>query len=340
MASRPLPVRIVSTGRYLPRKHVPSETVDGWLGLPVGTSAQLSGVQGRYYADGETASEMGAAAAQRALESAGLDAGDIDVLIAACGTPEQPIPSNAALMLKRLGPEWAGKAAFDLGATCMSFLVALDLAAVLLAARRYGRALIVAADVASCGLNHDQPEAAMLFGDAAAAAVVGRVEEDDPLARRPSRILAARCATWAEGSSFTEIRGGGSALPAHQYTAERRADFLFHMEGSHAFRMAARTLPPLLERVLADAGGLDVEDFDLVIPHQASSAAMELMRRRLEIPLSRWVQTLHKYGNTIAASIPLALDECVREGRLERGDRVLLLATAAGFSASALAFDY
>ena len=152
-------------------------------------------------------------------------------------------------------------------------------------------------------------------------------------------IIGSTFATYAEGADMTEIRGGGSALPATAYSDDRRDDYLFHMDGPRVFRMALKVFPPQVEQLLADCG-VAMADVDLVVPHQASEAALELMRRRLGVPPERWVQTLPRFGNTISSSIPLALDACLREGRLQRGQRVLLLGTSAGFSSGALLLDF
>lgn len=326
-------VRIQATGRYLPERVVTSEEIDEWLGLPAGSAFKLSGVATRRYVSGELASEMGAAAARDALASAGLAFDDIDLMICSSGTPEQPIPCNGALIQRRLG-DTSGTPCFDVNSTCMSFLVALDLAGALVAAGRYGRVLVVSADVASCGLNQREPESFSLMGDAAAAAILTR-----PEAGTGARIIGSTFATYAEGADMTEIRGGGSRLPAYHYAGDRHDDYLFHMDGARVFRMALKVFPPMVEQLLEECG-LTMADVDLVVPHQASEAALALMRRRLDVPPERWVLTLPRYGNTISSSIPLALDECVREGRIRRGQRVLLLGTSAGFSAGAVLIEY
>jgi 3-oxoacyl-[acyl-carrier-protein] synthase-3 len=333
----PYDVRIVSTGRYLPKREVTAGELDDRLGLAPGTALKLTGAQTRFYANGERASDRGAAAARDALANAGLTLADIDLILCASGVPEQPIPSNAALVQKKLGDDAAGKPCFDVGATCMGFMVGLDVASSLITSGRFKRVLLVSADIASLGLNDRQTESAVLFGDAAAAAVLSASDPDEQ--PRRSRILAIGYETYAEGSAFTEIRGGGSAMPAHRYTPERRDDFLFDMHGPKVFRIAARVLPPLFEKTLA-AAGLSVDDLDWVIPHQASALAIEVMRRRLNLDTDRVVNTLHKYGNTIASSLPLAIDECVRDRRLQRGQRVALVATAAGFSVGVAVLEF
>jgi 3-oxoacyl-[acyl-carrier-protein] synthase-3 len=328
-------VRIESTGRYLPARSVSAAEIDVRLGLAPGGSLKLSGVATRRFVDGETASDMGAAAALDALASAGLTLADIDLLICSSGTPEQPIPCNAALVQKKLG-DVSGMPCFDVNSTCMSFLVALDVAGALIATGRYKRILVVSSDVASCGMNEREPEAYALLGDAAAAAVLSAGDDGRGSG---SMILGATFATYSEGSDMTEIRGGGSAMPAYLYEGDRRDDYLFHMDGTRVFRMALKVFPPMVERLLADCG-VTMADIDLVVPHQASQSALELMRRRLNVAPERWAVTLPKYGNTISSSIPLALDDCLREGRLKRGQRVLLLGTSAGFSAGAVLLDF
>lgn len=329
------PVRILASGRYLPAREVTSAEIDSRLGLEPGTSARVSGVKTRYYADGEGASDMGAAAIRDALANAALGLEDLDLILCVSGTPEQPIPCNASLVQKKLGSGAAGIPSFDVGATCMGFIVGLDVAGSLLTSGRFRRAVIVAADIASLGLNAREPEAYALFGDAAAAVIVERSDE----ATASSRVLGVRYETYAEGAGLTEIRGGGSALPAYRYTPERADDYLFHMEGPRVFREAARVFPRLFEQLLSDLG-LGTADVDLVVPHQASDSALELMRRRLGFEASRWVRTVQKFGNTIASSIPLALDDSLREGRIRRGMRLAFAGTAAGFAASAAIVDF
>jgi 3-oxoacyl-[acyl-carrier-protein] synthase-3 len=336
-AATPYDVRIVSTGRYLPKRKVTAGELDDRLSLEPGTAFKLTGAATRHYVNGERASDMGAAAARDALTNAGLTLADVDLILCASGVAEQPIPSNAALVQKKLGDEAAGKPCFDVGATCMGFMVGLDVASSLITSGRFKRILLVSADIASCGLNDRQTESAVLFGDAAAAAVLAPSDPADQ--PRPSKILAMRYETYAEGSAFTEIRGGGSAIPAYRYTEETRNDFLFDMQGPKVFRMAARVLPPIFEQTLA-AAGLTVDQIDLFIPHQASALALEVMRRRLNLDGSRVVNTLHKYGNTIASSLPLAIDDCIRERRLSRGQKVVLVATAAGFSVGVTVLEF
>jgi 3-oxoacyl-[acyl-carrier-protein] synthase-3 len=334
-SSKSYAVRILATGRHLPPKQVTAAELDSRLGLEPGTALKLSGVETRRYADGESMSDMAAAAARDALARAELTLADIDLIVVGNGVPEQLIPSNAALTQQKLGPAAAGIPCFDVGATCMGFLVGLDLVASLISCGRFQRVLLISSETGSKLLNPKQTESAVLFGDAAAAAILG--PSDD--ASDGSRILAVGYETYAEGANTAVLRGGGSALPAHEYTPERRADYLFHMEGPKAYRMAAKILPRLIENTLASAS-LGFGDIDLWIPHQASALGLELMRRRLNVAPERVMVTLPKYGNTVASSMPLALDEAIREGRLQRGQKACFIVPAAGFSAGVLAIQY
>ncbi|MEB3222245.1 MAG: beta-ketoacyl-ACP synthase 3 [Candidatus Sericytochromatia bacterium] len=334
----PRRIRIRSVGRYLPTTVVTAAALDERMGLPPGTVAAESGVLERRYAGDELASSMGAKAARQALEAGGLALADVDLILGACGTPEQAIPCNAALIQRALGAERSGIPAFDVNSTCLSFLTALDVASCLIEAGRYRRVLVVSADIASVGLDWQARESAMILGDGAAAAVVEASPADDPAA-----FLACGMQTYSEGADLTRIRGGGS----RHHPREHRGDLasyaegycLFEMDGRAVFKRSAAVLPGFLSEVLGQAG-LSLDDVALVVPHQASPSALELMRRRLGLPPERWLTIAHDHGNTVAASIPLALEAAVREGRLRRGDTALLLGTSAGFSVGALAFRY
>ena len=335
---RPRQVHIRSTGRYVPPTVVTAAARDRKLQLPAGTVARESGVLERRWAQGEPASSMGAKAAQAALAAAGLRPGDVDVIVGASGTAEQAIPGNAALIQRALGLQDSGIPAFDVGSTCLSFLTALDVVASLVETGRYRRALVVSADVASVGLDWRARESAMILGDGAAAAIVEAATPD-----APGEILACELATWSAGADLTRIRGGGSGHHPREHAGDLASyadEFcLFEMDGRAVFKRSAATLPPFLEGMLAKAG-LRLDAIDLVIPHQASPGALELMRRRLGLAPERWMTIAQDLGNTVAASIPLALDAAIAQGRLRRGDTALLLGTSAGFSVGALAFRY
>ncbi len=327
-------VKITGTGRYLPGVGISAAEIDDRLGTEPGWVMRKTSVANRHFVGSETASQMGAEAAREALERAGLAFADMDCLVCASGTMEQPIPCTAALIQRALGEEESGVPCFDINATCLSFVTALDTLSYLVDAGRYRRMLIVSSEIASKGLNWSDKESAALFGDGAAAAVVER-----SAAGEPSRILHARMTTHSAGARHSEIRGGGSGLPSASYSSAAAADYLFSMDGEGIFRQASRLLPAFMQELLGGAG-LSMADFKLVVPHQGSVMAMRLLQRKLGISEEQMLYIAPHYGNVIAASIPLGLDRAVREGRLERGDNVLLVGTSAGLSLGGIALVY
>ncbi|NGZ76304.1 beta-ketoacyl-ACP synthase III [Saccharibacillus alkalitolerans] len=327
-------VKITGTGRYLPGGGIAAEEIDRRLGTEPGWVMRKTSVANRHFAGDETASEMGARAAREALDAAGLAFADIDCLVCASGTAEQPIPCTAALIQRAMGEENSGVPCFDINSTCLSFVTALDVMSYLIEAGRYRRILIVSSEIASKGLDWTNKESAALFGDGAAAAVAERTPEGEA-----SRILQARMTTHSAGAAHSEIRGGGSGLPASLYREETAADYLFSMDGEAIFRQASRLLPAFMDGLLGPAG-LSMSDFKLVVPHQGSVMAMKLLQRKLGISEEQMLYIAPHYGNVIAASIPLGLDMAAREGRVKRGDRVLLLGTSAGLSLGGVALVY
>ncbi|OXM82983.1 beta-ketoacyl-ACP synthase III [Paenibacillus rigui] len=328
-----LRVRIAGTGTYLPECLITDAEMDARLQVKPGWVNKKTNVVKRHFIQNETASRMGAKAARRALDAAGLEFAQIDCLVCTSATMEQPIPCTASLIQKALGQEQSGVPSFDVNSTCLSFVAGLDMMSYMVHAGRYRRVLLIATEVASKGLNWQQKESAALFGDGAAAVVIERSEDDC------SRILHAAMETYSSGAHYSEIRGGGSAMHASKYTEATAADYLFDMNGEAIFRMASKLLPDFLQGMLG-ATGSRIGDYRLVIPHQGSAMAMRLLRRKLGIAEEQLMYITPDHGNTIAASIPMGLHEAIRQGRIQRGDRVLLLGTSAGFSMGGIDFVY
>jgi len=316
--------RLAGTGVALPRRHVPSAEVDALIGRPSGwTEANFAIAERRWAGPDETSSVMGAEAAQAALDEAGLVAEDMDVLVGACAVMEQPIPGTAALIQRRLGLGGSGRPAFDVNATCLSFLVALDTVLTGFALGRWRRALIVSADIASAALDFSDPEASVIFGDGAAAVVV---EADGPHA-----LLAFRLATYGDGADLCRLESGGTRLRPHEDMEAFVAGSRFAMDGTGVFRATARRFPAFLKSLL-DAGSLTSGDVDLVVPHQASAAALEHLKRAIPDGHARTVDIFRNNGNQIAASMPHALHRARAEGRLADGSHALLIGSSAGIS--------
>lgn len=328
--------KIKGSGHYLPQRVVTSLELDEKAGVAAGVFENASGVKSRRYAnDEESSSFMGARAAIAALESARLKFADIDLILGACGTPEQAIPCTAALIQKAMGQEHSGTPCFDVNSTCLSFISAFQVAASLIQQGVYRNILIVSSEVASVGLNYRHLESASLFGDGAVAFVLGR---DEIAAHGESTLLGYHMETYSSGWDTCQIGGGGSRL--HPSKLDWRLDkddhrFLFSMNGPKVFKLASKLLPEFVAR-LEQKSGVSLTEAKLMIPHQASGSALELIRRKLGLEPERMVKIISEHGNMIAASIPLALHYCITDGRLKSGDVAFLIGTSAGFSIGGL----
>ncbi len=323
-------LRILGTGAVVPDEAVTSVAMDERLGLAPGTVEARTGVRVRYVERG-SAAELGARAARKALAAAGLDLDDVDVVIGASGTPDQPLPCNAALMHEALAPS-RPVPAFDVNASCLSFLVALDLAATLVSAGRYRNVLIVSSDLASVGLDWSDLGASGIFGDGAAAAVVG------PAGETGSGVLSAGFETYSEGAHSCEIRGGGSRWAPDRVEGEYADWGRFRMDGGAVFRLAFRHLPRFVDGLL-DEAGVAMADLPVVVPHQASHHGLDWVRQQFGLE-DRLVDIYAEHGNQVAASLPSALHAAIESGRLRRGDHALLLGTGAGISLGGVVLCY
>ena len=328
-----LPVQIAGMGTYLPDHIITSAALETQLHLPVGWIERVAGVRERRYALTETASGMAATACARALAAAGIDRGDIDLIVGASSGPQQLIPCTAALVQRALGAPDGRSACYDVGATCLSFLFALHQVAHLISAGVYRRALIFSSEVSFRSLNPAEPESAVLFGDSAVAAVVTAA-----LPGAASALHHARFETHASGADLTRLLGGGS-LHHPNDPATTPEDNMFHMDGSGVFKKAVRLVGPFLDTFLAETGWQRAE-IDCVVPHQASRHGVELLTARLGFRHDQVFTNLAIRGNCIAASIPLALAEAAEVGIVRRGSRVLLIGTGAGLTIGAVALTY
>jgi 3-oxoacyl-[acyl-carrier-protein] synthase-3 len=327
-----LPLRIIGVGRYLPSRIVTSSELETRCQLPTGWVEQHNGVRERRWVTDETSSFMAAEAAREALEEAGLEPSDLNLIINASGTGEQAIPDTGALIQRQLGLGGSGIPAMTVHNTCLSFITAMDVAANYLNSGRYRYILIVSSDISSCGINLKEPESASLVGDAAAAVVVTRSGEGEG-----AGIHHAHLKTYSDGAYLTSIMGGGSGRhPAKQ--GHKPEDDLFHMDGFAVLRMVRGIDEVFLEELYSGLSK-SLLDIDLVVPHQASKIGL-LMLRRFGWPETSVMQTLQWLGNCVAASIPATLYQAVRDKRLLRGQKVLLVGTGAGLSIGGLVMTY
>jgi 3-oxoacyl-[acyl-carrier-protein] synthase III len=326
-------IKIVGTGIYIPKTCITSQELAVKMQIDE-KIIQKMGMKTRYYANSaERASYMGAQAAHNALKDAKLTLDDIDLLICASGTMEMPIPCTAALIHKELKPSHP-LPAFDINATCLSFLTALDTIAYLIEGKRYRNVLIISSEIASVGLNYNDVESASLFGDGAAAVVVSQRASNES-----SCIIASQMKTYSSGWTHCMIPGGGTGYPPEKWQPSNSEKFQFHMNGKEVFKLALQVLPDFLDQLFA-IGNTKMEEMDVVIPHQASLSAMNHLQKKLNIKPEKMVNIVEDFGNMIAASIPVAIHHAIKTQKLCRGNRVLLLGTSAGISVGGMILEY
>lgn len=317
-----MPTRITAANLWVP----PVVETAADLALKIGQSAewiiQQTGVERRHVAPADCDPAKMAAEAARPL----LDVGDKfnpDWLIHAAATRRQSIPDTSVFVQRELGLR--GVPAISVQATCLSFLVGLQMADGLLAAGRARRVLLTSAELPCRVRNYSEPESASLLGDGAAAVILEWTSD-------PSAVEYFAMETWSAGAEHAEIRGGGHrCLPGDPGT--EADDNLFHMNGDALLRAGVPRMKKFIQR-LWDTLEIGVNEIDLVIPHQPSAASLRVLER-LGFETNQVVNILADYGNCVAASMPMALATAIQQQRLQRGQRVLLLGTAAGVSLGA-----
>lgn len=291
------------------------ETTDDWI-------VERTGIRTRHIADAKTTTSVLATnAARRALADAGIAGGDVDVIVVGTATPDMLFPSTACLVQAQIGATRA--AAFDLAAACSGFIYGLNVAAGLIRNGTHDTALVIGAETLSKILDFTDRATCVLFGDAAGAAVVRRVDKG-------KGILASRIQSDGTLGEMLMLPAGGSARPATHETVDARLHYV-KMNGNNVFKSAVKSMADVVERALVDAE-LGADDVDLFIPHQANMRIIEATARKLDIPMDKVFVNVDRYGNTSAASIPLAIDEARRAGRIREGTVVSVVAFGAGFT--------
>ncbi|RZJ45922.1 MAG: 3-oxoacyl-ACP synthase [Brevundimonas sp.] len=320
---------IAGRGVYRPRTQMPSTALDARFGRTEGSMEAEFGIASRgVAAPDETTSMMAVQAARMALDSAGWADGAFDALIGGCGVMEQPIPSTAILVQQGLGLGRSGIPAFDVNQTCLSFMAALDVAAMGIALGRWRRVLVFSSDIASAGLDPTNAKISAIFGDGAAAVAIEAGDGE-------AGLLASRFESYGDGAHLATLRAGGTRLRVEEGYDALVEGARFHMDAFGIFKAAAKRLPPLIDRVLADAG-VTRDDLTAVVCHQASGPGLAHLERMFAPRPERVVNIFSTHGNQIAASLPTALAHVLDTGRAGPGDVVLMLGTAAGISTGAM----
>ncbi len=326
------PIKILAMGTYLPGR-VSSTEIENRHGIPSGWSEKYSGVSSRHHVTHESNGFMGARAAEHALEKAKMSLKDIDMLISASGTFDYPLPNQASIIKSELsGGDDSDFPAIDIDSTCLSFVAALDFAAKIIDGQRIKTILIVSSEVSSKGLNHNNWETTTLFGDGAAAAIVTYDANFDSL------FIKGIQKTYSEGAYLTLIEGGGNVkfFKDHPYNQEMHS---FKMEGKKLLRLAKKKIPVFMTEFFSDLP-IALEETDAIIPHQGSKMGIHIFEKMYTLKEGQVKKTLSKYGNCIAASIPLTLSDCIDSGEIKRGDICFLSGTSAGFSIGGVLIKY
>jgi 3-oxoacyl-[acyl-carrier-protein] synthase III len=317
-------VIIAGVGAYAPERVLTNDdlakmvdTSDEWIRTRSGIRER------RIAAPDQACSDLGIHAANAALKDAGVAASEIDLLIVATATPDYPLPSTACVMQHKLGiPKHA--TAFDIAAACSGFVYALEIAYGQLLTGRYKCALVVGAEKLSSIVDWSDRTTCVLFGDGAGAAVLKKVPTDG--------IGIIGCDLGADGelTEYLYTPAGGSRCPATPQTVADKSHFL-KMKGKEIFKNAVRVMEKVA-REMVEQHNLSLDQINLVIPHQANTRIVEALAGNLGLPMEKFYVNIDRFGNTSSASIPIALDEARRAGRIKPGDLTLLVAFGAGFT--------
>jgi len=314
--------KIIGTGSYLPENVLTNmdlakmvETSDEWI-------TERTGIKERRKADEQqAASDLAYEASKAALKSAGLKAKDIDLIIVATVTGDMPLPATACILQNRLDAKKS--AAFDVNAACSGFIYGLSVADAFIRSGTYRRVLVVGAEALTKFTDWEDRTTCVLFGDGAGAVILEATEEE-------RGIISMRIHSDGSMWDLLHTPGGGSRYPCSKDTVRKRLHFI-KMRGNETFKVAVRTLESLVVETLKE-NKLKTSDIALLIPHQANLRIIQATARRLGLPIERVMINLDRYGNTSAASIPIALDEALKTGRVHEGDYVLLEAFGGGLT--------
>ncbi|MFQ6058200.1 MAG: beta-ketoacyl-ACP synthase III [Anaerolineae bacterium] len=318
----PTYAQIVGWGKYVPEKVLTNDDLTQMLDTSDEWIRTRTGIVQRRIADSrESTSTMALKAAQAALQVANLDPVRLDLIIVATATPDYPFPATACLVQDALGASRAG--AFDLEAGCTGFIYGLGVASQMIISGAYENVLVIGAETLSRIMDWTDRNTCVLFGDGAGAFLLQASQE-------PGGILAFTLGSDGSGGDLVILPGGGSRNPTSVATVAERLHYA-RMNGREVFRFATRIMGRVAQEAIEKAG-LELEDIDLFIPHQANLRIIQAVARSLELPMERVFVNLDKYGNTSAASVPIAFCEAIEEGRMMPGDHLVLVGFGAGLT--------
>jgi len=317
-----LSIQIKAMGHALPTRVLSNNDLENMVDTSDEWIIERTGIkERRIAAEDVRTSDLCYDAAVMALQKAGIEARELDLIIVATVTPDMPFPSTACILQERLGA-W-NAAAFDLGAGCTGFLYALATAEKFMSAVDYQYVLVVASDLLSRITDYSDRNTCVLFGDGAGAAVIARGDS-------PAGLVSTYLAADGRGAGSLYMPAGGSALPASAQTVHNRLHYI-KMNGNEVFRFASKVMVEVSEELLSRAG-LDYHDIDVFVPHQANIRIIKTAMKRMNIPETKTLINIDKFGNMSAASIPVALSMADMTGKLKPGDLVLMVAFGAGLT--------
>jgi len=318
--------RITSLGRYVPERVVTNAELEKIVNTNDEWIRTRTGIEQRRWAEpGTPTSDLAVKAARDCLERRGLDPAELDLIVVATVTPDTVFPATACVMQDKLKATRAW--GFDISAACSGFVYALTMGAQFVEAGTHDKVLVVGADVMTSILDMQDRTTCVLFGDGAGAVLVEPSADDTGILDFYNEVEGA-------GGCYLNMPAGGSARPTSHETVEQRMHYV-RQDGPHVFKYAVRKFAEATRHLL-DRNGLSPADVDLFVAHQANVRIIDGVSQRLGLPDSKVVKNIHRYGNTTAATIPLALGTALDEGRLRRGDRVVMASVGAGFTVGTL----
>lgn len=315
--------KIVGIGSSVPEKIITNKDLEKMVDTSDEWITTRTGIKQRYVSIDETTSSLSVEAAKKALESAGMEPGEIDAIVVGTSAPDMFFPSTACLVQEKLSiPQCA---AFDVSAACSSFIYALNVATNFVEVGQFKNVLVVGADALSKMVNWQDRTTCILFGDGAGAFVIKRTEEQSE-----NGVLKNYLNADGSGASMLQIPGGGTALPATNETVASGQHFI-RMNGSEVFKFAVKIIPETCKKLL-EGNNLNINDIKYLIPHQANKRIIKAAAERLLVSEDKIFCNIENYGNTSSASIPIAVDELYNNKLINKGDYLMLIAFGAGLT--------
>jgi 3-oxoacyl-[acyl-carrier-protein] synthase III len=324
-------IKVVGTGSYLPEKVMTNfdlekivDTTDEWIKKRTGISER------RISRDDEATSDLAVMASKRALDAAKMKPEDIELIIVGTSTPDYTIPACAPIVQTKLGCR--DILAFDVNSVCTSFTVAFLNAFALIQAGYYNNALVIGSDCYSKILNWEDRSSCVIFGDGAGALILKKDSSK-------KGILSSLYHADGRGAEYIKVPAGGSKNPLKNVAGYKKEDLYFQMEGKKVYEFTISCIPDMAEELVQKAG-IGSNDIDMVILHQANLRIIDAVAKRLELPKEKFIVNIEKVGNTSSASIPIALDEAVKAGKIKDGNKIMMIGFGGGLSWGGVIFEW